>query len=147
MLLSRGDREKLRDLERSLPTGRFYIPWEILDICHRQLAKGEGTKTDLEITAMDSLWKQFNAEVWKAKKIAKFRFKGTALAPVVMDVTPTGETAPEETDSMDDEAAAFGNFIGMDAEERYNWGEYAVSHYRRPRGDVSNMDAAFGMAQ
>jgi hypothetical protein len=47
---------------------------------------------------------------------------------------------------MDDEDAAFGNFIGMDADERFNWGEYVVAHYRKPRGSVSAMDEAFGMA-
>jgi hypothetical protein len=48
--------------------------------------------------------------------------------------------------TMDDEAAAFGNFCGMDADERFNWGEYVVANYRNPRGNVSSMDEAFGMA-
>jgi hypothetical protein len=48
---------------------------------------------------------------------------------------------------MDDDEAAFGNFVSMDADERFNWSEYVLANYRRPRGSVSSMDEAFGMAQ
>jgi len=34
----------------------------------------------------------------------------------------------------------------MDPEERYNWGEYVLANYRRPRNSASSLDAAFGMA-
>jgi len=47
---------------------------------------------------------------------------------------------------MDDEEAAFGNWVGMDADERFNWGEYVAANYRKPRGVMSSMDEAFGTA-
>lgn len=104
---------------------------------------------------MDELWRQFNKEIWKAKKIAKFRFVkagGTETHGTIS--TRQGQIIPEEATQiseqgpMDDDDAAFGNFTSMDADERYNWGEYVMANYRRRRsGSVSSLDEAFGMAE
>jgi hypothetical protein len=152
MLLNRDEREKLRDLEKSLPQGRYFANCEIAAIFHLEIKKEERQKTDIEIATMDELWRQFNKEIWKAKKMVKMRFdKAKAMAidmekPMIPGQMIQAETPNGQEDPMDDDAAAFGNFCGMDAEERFNWGEYVLGNYRRPRGHASSMDEAFGMA-
>lgn len=152
MLLNRDEREKLRDLEKALPQGRYFGNAEIGAIFHLETKKEQRTKTKAEESSMDELWRQFNREIWKAKKIAKFRFQRTRETAIDLETSMSqGQMIPVGTtngpDPMDDDAAAFGNFVGMDADERFNWGEYVLANYRRPRGDVSSLDEAFGMAQ
>lgn len=153
MLLSRGAREKLRDLEKSLPPGRSFINAEIMDICHLEIRKEDNTKTEAECKEMDELWRQFNREVWKAKKIQRFHLSQARAMAADSDMIERESTTPAPTDTLTsdeidemDDAAAFGNWVGMDADERFNWGEYAVAHYKKPRGSLSRMDEAFGMA-
>lgn len=148
MLLSKGEREKLRDLEKSLPQGRYLTNAELTDVFRQEIPKEKKSISVLEEKEMEDLWQQYNREVWKAKKITKFQ-----TDKVLVMATPStipGRTIPLENGvtevTTNDDAAAFGNWVGMDPEERYNWGEYAVSHYRRPHGSVSRMDEAFGMA-
>lgn len=156
MLLNRGEREKLRDLEKSLPQGRYYAPSEILSVFRLDIPKDQRTKTVEEIASMDELWIQFNKEIWKAKKMVKLRFDKAKATAIPTDPTTgemlirPGQIIPQETTQgsgpIDDDEAAFGSFINMDPEERYNWGEYVLANYRRPRNSASSLDAAFGMA-
>jgi hypothetical protein len=155
MLLNRDEREKLRDYEKTLPRGRYLINKEIALIFHLEVRKEDRNKTPEEITAMDELWQQFNREIWKEKKIVKFRLEQTRKTAIGNTLKPMSPVPimPKEIPSgqaegpVTEEDAAFNNWVGMEAEERYNWGEYVLTNYRKPMNSASEMDAAFGMAQ
>lgn len=157
MLLNRGERERLRDLERGLPQGRYLIPREIELIFKLDIPKEpeKRCKKPEEVEAMDELWQRFNREIWKAKKMDRLWIEQRQAAVTDQTVqtgtplTRLGQMSPVKTGEtsgpMDDADAAFGDWVGMDADERFNWGEYVVSNYRRPRRATDRLDDAYGM--
>lgn len=56
---------RLREKERSLREGRYLAPWELAKL----FTLTTGAKSDEEVSRMENLEKQFEAKLWKQRKM------------------------------------------------------------------------------